>query len=88
VRAFAKETTAQEKYSNAILNSYNVGMHIAWIQAIFMGMTGFLPQAAIAVVLYFGVSFIMSGELTGGLLASFVRFIFILKKGKHFIPFF
>eukprot|EP00842_Homolaphlyctis_polyrhiza_P003875 jgi/Hompol1/4489/HPOL_000551-RA len=71
VRSFAKEQYSQSIYNNAIEETHQVGVRISVLQALFMGLTGFLPQIAMALVLYSGARMVISGEITGGLLTSF-----------------
>ncbi|TPX31394.1 hypothetical protein SmJEL517_g05260 [Synchytrium microbalum] len=72
VRAFAKEEYSLNQYSNAIEETQKVGKRIAVAQSIFMGAMSFLPQTSIALVLYFGVLLVIKGEITAGLLTSFL----------------
>ena len=55
-----------------------MGKSIANIQAIFSGTAGIFPQIATAMVLYFGVSFVLTKELTTGMVTSFVIPLFVL----------
>ncbi|KAI8921791.1 hypothetical protein BC831DRAFT_475453 [Entophlyctis helioformis] len=78
VRSFAKETFAQERYYNAIDETHKIGVHISTVQALFMGLTGFLPQIAIALVLYSGAVMVINGDITTGLLTSFILYTLTL----------
>lgn len=73
VRSFAKEDYSSAKYARAIDETHKIGVRVAQYNAIFMGAIGFFPQAAIALVLYYGGMLMMRGEMTGGLLTSFVK---------------
>ncbi|KAL2913513.1 hypothetical protein HK105_206973 [Polyrhizophydium stewartii] len=78
VRSFAKELRSQDKYNHAIEEAHRIGVRISVVQALFMGLTGFLPQIAIALVLYFGAVMIVNGEISGGLLTSFLLYTLAL----------
>lgn len=56
--------------------AHSISLVISNIQAIFSGTAGIFPQAATIMVLYFGVSSVLSKELTTGMMTSFVILFF------------
>ncbi|KAJ3227468.1 Multidrug resistance protein 1 [Clydaea vesicula] len=70
VRSFAKEQYSLTQYTKEIAKI----QRIAKLSAIFMGAVGFFPQAALALVLYYGGILVMRNEITGGLLTSFLMY--------------
>ncbi|KAH6568556.1 hypothetical protein BASA62_005353 [Batrachochytrium salamandrivorans] len=78
VRSFAKEQKSQTLYNNAINATHSVGVRISIYQAGFMCLTGVLPQLAVALVLYSGAVMVINGEITGGLLTSFLLYTMTL----------
>ncbi|KAJ3068418.1 ATP-binding cassette sub- B member 9, partial [Quaeritorhiza haematococci] len=74
VRSFAKEDHSQKLYEETVDASYRVGVTITTLGAIFNGLMGFFPQAAIALVLYYGGLLVIRREISGGLLTSFLLY--------------
>jgi ABC-type multidrug transport system fused ATPase/permease subunit len=74
VRSFSKEDHTSKMYGSAIEKTYQIGKKISFISGVFQGGIGFIPQAAIASVVWYGGTLVLSGELTTGLLTSFMLY--------------
>jgi len=74
VRSFSKESKSQTTYGNAIHKSYLIGTQIAIGYGAFQGILGFVPLAAIALILWYGGQLVLEGEITTGLLTSFMLY--------------
>ncbi|KCV67740.1 hypothetical protein H696_05849 [Fonticula alba] len=72
VRSFSGEDRSNQQYTNATYQSYLLGRKIAFVYGLFNGLLGFVPQAAIALVLWYGGVLVIEGRITTGLLTSFL----------------
>jgi len=74
VRAFSKEARSQELYGQAIHKTYLTGRTIAIAFGLFQGVLGFVPQCAIALILWYGGTLVLNGTISTGLLTSFLLY--------------
>eukprot|EP00051_Salpingoeca_urceolata_P021779 m.346091 g.346091 ORF g.346091 m.346091 type:complete len:449 (-) comp19860_c0_seq28:68-1414(-) len=74
VRSFANERVACGEYGGKIDESYALGKKLALLQGGFMGLTSFLMSGAILLVLWYGATLVQRGEITPGILTSFMLY--------------
>jgi ATP-binding cassette subfamily B (MDR/TAP) protein 9 len=72
VKAFSSEDKETQEYDKKMTNTYNLGWKRSMVYGIFQGATGFVANACILVVLYFGGKMVVKGTLTQGALGSFI----------------
>ena len=75
VRSFSREEMEVERYSEKITKSYDLGVTLAKGYGGFIAVMFGISQSAIALVLFSGGSFVISGDLTVGQLASFLLYV-------------
>ena len=75
VRSFSREEMEIGRYSDRIETSYQLGVTLAKGYGGFLAVMFGLSQSAVALVLYAGGSFVISGDLTVGQLASFLLYV-------------
>jgi ABC-type multidrug transport system fused ATPase/permease subunit len=75
VRSFSREEMEIERYAEKISVSYDLGVTLAKGYGGFIAVMFGISQSAIALVLYAGGSFVISGDLTVGQLASFLLYV-------------
>jgi len=75
VRSFSREEMDIERYAEKISVSYDLGVTLAKGYGGFIAVMFGISQSAIALVLYAGGSFVISGDLTVGQLASFLLYV-------------
>ncbi|KAJ1544896.1 Multidrug resistance protein 1, partial [Nowakowskiella sp. JEL0078] len=74
VRSFAKEDKSVSTYSKSIEETHKLGLKLSLWQASFQGILTFVPMSAILLVLYYGAVLVMKGEMTSGILTSFLLY--------------
>ena len=74
VRSFAKEGREDERHSADVHESYKVGATKAVAYGAFGGVVGTIAQYAIALVLWYGGTLVLSGELAASDLISFLLY--------------
>eukprot|EP00732_Lithocolla_globosa_P000289 Lithocolla_globosa_v1_NODE_75_length_6869_cov_16.602289.p2 type:complete len:595 gc:universal NODE_75_length_6869_cov_16.602289:5081-6865(+) len=74
VRSFAKEAASSLAFSEEVTLAYYIGRKISVAYGLFNGLIGFLPQAAIALILWYGGVLVIEEELSTGLLTSFLLY--------------
>lgn len=85
VRTFSREDKCTDEYAVDIHKSYVQGANLAkWIGG-FAGFAGLLVQMAILLVLWYGGTLVRSGELTTGLLTSFMLYTLTVAMAFAFI---
>jgi hypothetical protein len=72
VRAFSLEKWAAESYASKIEKSYLLGAKLANLYGQFNGVTSFLGQCSVLLVVWFGGMLVINGDITAGLLSSFL----------------
>ena len=75
VRSFSREEMEIGRYSDRIETSYQLGVTLAKGYGSFLAVMFGLSQSAVALVLYAGGSFVISGHLSVGQLASFLLYV-------------
>jgi ATP-binding cassette subfamily B protein len=74
VRSFSADRLECDKYAVCIDESYRLAAKRAWANGIFVGAAAWLGSLAILLVLWYGGTLVISGELTSGTLTSFVLY--------------
>ncbi len=74
VRAFAREGAEEARYSEAVLESFELARRRARLIAYFRGLVGFGSYGAVALVLWVGGILLVEGSLTLGELTSFLLY--------------
>jgi len=74
VRSFSKEQRSTDNYGVAIEKTFQIGRKIAIAMGAFQGVIGFVPLAAIALILWFGGKLVIEGGLTIEFLVSFLMY--------------
>jgi ABC-type bacteriocin/lantibiotic exporter with double-glycine peptidase domain len=72
VRAFGTETSRLAAYVANVQRSYQLGVKVAVAGGVFEAIMGSLVSLAIGGILYYGAGLVVSGELTSGLLTSYL----------------
>eukprot|EP00667_Euglena_gracilis_P013228 EG_transcript_13641 len=74
VRSFSREEAVQKVYERNVHQTYTLGGRLAVASGAFVGVVGFIPQAAIAFVVWYGGTLVIEGSITIGLLTSFLLY--------------
>jgi len=74
VRTFSNEVKASDDYAVSITESYKQGALLALTQGGFAGLASALASIAILLVLWYGGTLVLEGELTTGALTSFMLY--------------
>eukprot|EP01134_Creolimax_fragrantissima_P007566 CFRG7566T1 len=74
VRAFANEDKAADDYNAAITDSFGIGVKTALAAGSFIGGVSFLAQGAIVLVLWYGGTLVLDGQITPGRLTTFMLY--------------
>jgi ATP-binding cassette, subfamily B, bacterial MsbA len=72
VQSFTAEPLERARYGAGIAASFRAALKRAQLQALMAGIMSFLTFGALAVVLWYGGRQVMSGEITPGMLVSFL----------------
>ena len=72
VRSFDAESTEVERYRSAIERSFQLARKRIFTAATFMGVASFAAYFAVAAVLWYGARLVVQGDLTLGLLVTFL----------------
>ncbi len=78
VRAFAREGAEEQRYGDAVEESFVLARQRAKIGAIFGGSATFFGYGAIALVLWYGGVLLAQGSMTMGELSAFLLYTFIV----------
>ncbi len=78
VRIFAREEDELGKFSRRSHQVFRASVAAAHVRAIYIPLTAFIPNAAIAVLLYFGGRQVIGGELSLGALVAFYTYLMML----------
>jgi ATP-binding cassette subfamily B protein len=57
-----------------LLQSFALGSDMSLASGIFAGGVGFIPQVAIALVVWYGGTLVIAGDMTVGILTSFMLY--------------
>ena len=78
VRAFANETDRLAKYTANVTLSYRLGIKVAVAGGIFGSFMGAVVGTAIGGILYYGAGLVVEGEMTAGVLTSYLIYCMAL----------
>ena len=74
VKSFNREARQAALYSDKIHTTFLLGKRIAWLYGVFVGIISFVAMGAMILVLWYGATLVLSGEMTTGLLTSYVLY--------------
>ncbi len=74
VRSFAREDAQMELYADKINTTFLLGRQIALYYGFFIGGIAFVASCAMGLVLWYGAGLVLDGELSTGILMSYVLY--------------
>lgn len=74
VRSFGKEPFETARYAERVGSAYGMGARKAYAYGMFSGGMGFLAYGAVTVVLWYGGSLVIKGEIGVGTLTAFLLY--------------
>jgi ABC-type multidrug transport system fused ATPase/permease subunit len=74
VRSFTGEERMNETYGAKIATTRELGIRNAWAGGIFVGLTSAIASCAFIGLVYYGGTLVISGEITEGILTSFLLY--------------
>ena len=74
VRSFGKEGSETGRYAEKVGDAYVLGAKKAYAYGTFAGSIGFLAYGAVTVVLWYGGSLVLKGQLGVGTLTAFLLY--------------
>lgn len=81
MKSFGGELWEIKQYSENVLQSYRKGAEKSLAYGVFAGGIGYLAGVAILVVVYYGATLVISGDLAVGELTAFVLYTFYIAIG-------
>ena len=78
VRIFAREEDELEKFSDRSYKVFQASVAAAHTRAIYIPLIAFIPNLAVAVLLYFGGRQVIAGDLSLGSLVAFYSYLMML----------
>jgi ABC-type multidrug transport system fused ATPase/permease subunit len=81
MKSFGAEKLANLQYRHQVDNSFAIGAKRALGYGLFVGGLGTMANFAIIVVIYYGATLVLSGDLTVGALTSFVLYTILIAVG-------
>jgi ABC-type multidrug transport system fused ATPase/permease subunit len=78
VKIFAQEEEELEKFSARSMAVFEASVAAARLRALYIPLITFLPNAAIAVLLWYGARLVIDGSLTIGALVAFYSYLMML----------
>ncbi len=78
VRIFAREEEELAKFSSRSMAVFEASLAAARLRAVYIPLITFLPNVAVAVLLYFGGRQVIDGDLTLGALVAFYSYLMLL----------
>ncbi len=78
VKIFAREDDELEKFSARSRAVFDASISAARLRAFYVPLIGFLPNIAVAVLLYFGARAVIDGTLSLGSLVAFYTYLMML----------
>jgi ABC-type multidrug transport system fused ATPase/permease subunit len=78
VRQFSGERYEQSRYNARADEAYALGKRLAIAYGAFSGGASFAANSAIAAVLYYGATLVIDGDMTVGVLTSFILYTFVV----------
>ena len=74
VKSFNRESRQAALYSDKIQTTFLLGKRIAWLYGVFIGVISLVAMGAMILVLWYGATLVLNGEMTTGLLTSYVLY--------------
>ena len=74
VRSFSREALQAALYSEKIHTTFLLGRKIAWLYGVFIGIISLVAMGAMILVLWYGATLVLAGEMTTGVLTSYVLY--------------
>ena len=78
VRSFAREPQEETRYGDAVEASFQAARSRARVGAIFSGGVSFLGYGVVAIILWYGGTLVMEGQMTAGELTAFLLYTFMV----------
>jgi ABC-type multidrug transport system fused ATPase/permease subunit len=78
VRIFAREDDELEKFADRSHRVFQASVAAAHVRAIYVPLTAFIPNAAVALLLFFGGRQVINGSLSLGDLVAFYSYLMML----------
>jgi ATP-binding cassette subfamily B protein len=78
VRSFAREAQEVGRYATKVQQAFQRGRRLAVTYGLFQGAGGFVAYAAIALVLWYGGTLVIAGQMTVGDLTSYMLYTLFL----------
>jgi ABC-type multidrug transport system fused ATPase/permease subunit len=78
VRIFAREEEELEKFSERSVAVFEASVAAARLRAVYIPLITFLPNVAVALLLYYGGRQVIQGDLTLGALVAFYSYLMLL----------
>ncbi len=78
VRIFAREDDELEKFADRSHKVFQASVAAAHVRAIYIPLTAFIPNAAVALLIFFGGRQVISGDLSLGALVAFYSYLMML----------
>ena len=74
VKSFNREARQAALYGDKIQTTFLLGKRIAWLYGVFIGVISLVAFGAMILVLWYGATLVLSGEITTGQLTSYVLY--------------
>src|SRR5262245_54113098 len=78
VKSFAREDRQLERFGGSVGRVFDQAMYTTRLQAFYNPLIGFLPQAGLAAILFFGGRQVIDGQLTIGQFSAFYTYLLML----------
>jgi len=78
VRIFAREDDELEKFSDRSYKVFEASVAAARVRAVFIPLIAFIPNLAVAFLLYYGGRLVIQGDLSLGALVAFYSYLMML----------
>ena len=74
VKSFNRESRQAALYADKIQTTFLLGKRIAWLYGVFIGVISLVAMGAMILVLWYGATLVLDGEMDTGLLTSYVLY--------------
>eukprot|EP00475_Leptophrys_vorax_P015304 TRINITY_DN21672_c0_g1_i1.p1 TRINITY_DN21672_c0_g1~~TRINITY_DN21672_c0_g1_i1.p1 ORF type:complete len:708 (+),score=183.27 TRINITY_DN21672_c0_g1_i1:19-2142(+) len=81
VRSFSQEYHQLDLYSGKIQETYDMGAYLAMLSGLFMGFFWFVGYGSVIIVMWVGARMVVQGQLTVGVLTSFLLYTITIAAG-------
>lgn len=81
IRAFSRERQQAKLYVSRINDTYNLGRTQTLLNQLFYGLIGFVSTVALVAILWYGAVLVVQGEMSVGVLTSFVLYTLTVGMG-------